>query len=810
MEPFLAISKQSPSFPEYLDFQKLRATGIDHLQKLSGQIWTDYNLHDPGVTILEVLCYAVTDLGYRNSLETKDLLARDPQALVQADGTPQTEDNFFTPDEILSCNPVTALDIRKRLIDIQGVRNAWIEKLAGSEPEIYVDRDRNQLRYTSPTAESSRIDPKDRLAIRGLYSVLIDLAPVVRTDACGQNYQPWESVMAEVNAVLHSHRNLCEDIYEVVVLGEEEIGLKTDIEIAANADAETVLAEIYIQVQHFLAPSLRFYTLQALLAQGKSTADIFAGRPSALPKHDPRSVYDERDRKSHGFVDIDELKAYTLPTVLHTSDLYKIILNVDGVIAIKNLEILSWINGIAKADPQPWYLHLSEHYRPVLGVEHSRINLFKQGVRVPLNEASQETIKRRYEQQKIVRLKAQRDAYELDLAVPQGTYYDSLDDHYSIHHEFPLTYGIGEVGLPQSATRKRKAQAKQLQEYLLFFDQILANYLKQLSQVRTLFSWDKDQWHRQNGQQHTYVSPAKPLDFPGFEETVQQAASYPAFLQDILEDPLTADARRHKLLDHLLARFAENFTDYVLVNYQLTGNAADPQRLQDKADFLKQYPIVSRDRFRALNYTQLPQGSRRNISGFQQRLERLLGIASQPDASADDERFYLIEHVLLRPRVTSLMDGDVRQSMLPINTDWSFTYGTENPAAVDPYSFWVSILFPSTPKRYQDPTFRQLIERTVRIEAPAHVAVKIGWFNPQDMAAIKTAYNAWACQLAFQSNSGQSSYCLTRSLNDLVALLSRLRSEYPAAVLASAAGEIDDKDNRFILGQSRLGGEISD
>ena len=28
--------------------------------------WTDVNVHDPGVTVLEVLCYAITDLQYRN------------------------------------------------------------------------------------------------------------------------------------------------------------------------------------------------------------------------------------------------------------------------------------------------------------------------------------------------------------------------------------------------------------------------------------------------------------------------------------------------------------------------------------------------------------------------------------------------------------------------------------------------------------------------------------------------------------------------------------------------------------------------
>ena len=51
--------------PEGLDFNGLKRKGLKLLQKLSGKAWTDYNLHDPGVTILEVLCYALTDLVYR-------------------------------------------------------------------------------------------------------------------------------------------------------------------------------------------------------------------------------------------------------------------------------------------------------------------------------------------------------------------------------------------------------------------------------------------------------------------------------------------------------------------------------------------------------------------------------------------------------------------------------------------------------------------------------------------------------------------------------------------------------------------------
>ena len=47
------------------DFAALRSAGIAALQRLCGSVWTDFNLHDPGVTTLEQLAYGLTDLAYQ-------------------------------------------------------------------------------------------------------------------------------------------------------------------------------------------------------------------------------------------------------------------------------------------------------------------------------------------------------------------------------------------------------------------------------------------------------------------------------------------------------------------------------------------------------------------------------------------------------------------------------------------------------------------------------------------------------------------------------------------------------------------------
>jgi hypothetical protein len=115
----VTISTTNAGFPPYMDFDKLRSEGIAYLGQLAGQLWTDHNVHDPGITILEELCYALLDLGYRTNLPVEDILSKNP--------TDKTRDNnFFTPAQILSCNPLTITDYRKLLIDIPGVRNAWL------------------------------------------------------------------------------------------------------------------------------------------------------------------------------------------------------------------------------------------------------------------------------------------------------------------------------------------------------------------------------------------------------------------------------------------------------------------------------------------------------------------------------------------------------------------------------------------------------------------------------------------------------------------------------------------------------------
>src|SRR5688572_11129545 len=106
-----APSISRPLAPQrILDYEQLFLEGLRHIESLSGKIWTDYNAHDPGITILEVLCYAITELGYRCDIEIKDIIEPSPADSIL--------NNFFSLANVGSNAPWTIRDFRKLLIDM--------------------------------------------------------------------------------------------------------------------------------------------------------------------------------------------------------------------------------------------------------------------------------------------------------------------------------------------------------------------------------------------------------------------------------------------------------------------------------------------------------------------------------------------------------------------------------------------------------------------------------------------------------------------------------------------------------------------
>ena len=48
-------------------FDSLQKNALETIRELSGQLWTDHAPHDPGITTLDILNYALSELDYQMS-----------------------------------------------------------------------------------------------------------------------------------------------------------------------------------------------------------------------------------------------------------------------------------------------------------------------------------------------------------------------------------------------------------------------------------------------------------------------------------------------------------------------------------------------------------------------------------------------------------------------------------------------------------------------------------------------------------------------------------------------------------------------
>jgi hypothetical protein len=461
----VVIPKQ-PVLKPAEDFYGLRREGIGFIEQVGSRLWTDYNVHDPGITILEALCYALTDLAYRIGWDIKDILTLSPPPSGTDPLSPFPDQAFFTAREILSVNPCTPDDFRRLLIDLDLVRNAWVSpKDCACDLSYYAwcEKDELKLSYQPPA------DPQllaQKVAPLGLYEVLLELEAdpnlgdlndrkiehtYTTFDADGhmhpvtlelrfpkwerQNWEAWntflankdaflnengpsfgltltkfgrsktdpasladgtddailrnnwrtsfyasfdiepapgkiisienvvlrifgdtttkgqatvagfkeilgdtsengpiaryakklfmvEASIAEAQETLHKHRNLDEDYCQIKGVEVEDVAVCADIEVAPDADIERVQAKIWFEIAQYLNPPVPFYTLQELMDAGVAVEDIFNG--PAL---------------SNGFIKTEELEAAGLKTVLRTSDIINRLMDIDGVVAVNQLQL---------------------------------------------------------------------------------------------------------------------------------------------------------------------------------------------------------------------------------------------------------------------------------------------------------------------------------------------------------------------------------------------------------------------------------------------------------------------------------------
>ena len=296
-----------------LDFQFLRKKGVEYIEGLSNKLWTDYNSHDPGITTLEVLSYAITDLGMRMDLNMEDILASNIEEK-------KLHKQFIKASDVLPSRPVNELDYRKLFMDIdiyeedkikisRPINNCW---LSVYEEKIHVDCKTGNLDFDEEALEAEKTDS---FQVKGLYKIFIDFKKGL--EDCDKT-----AVKTEVLKRFHANRNLCEDIVEINEVETQQVAVCADIEVEKNADEEFVHAKVIKSINEYLSPAVHFYSLQQQLEKEIPTDEIFDGPVLC-----------------NGFITNEELKKSQLKKEVRVSDLIKEIMKLEGVKQIKDISI---------------------------------------------------------------------------------------------------------------------------------------------------------------------------------------------------------------------------------------------------------------------------------------------------------------------------------------------------------------------------------------------------------------------------------------------------------------------------------------
>ena len=583
------------------DFSFLKKTGIKYIEQLAGKLWTDYNSHDPGITTLEVLSYAITDLGMRMNLNMEDLLGSDEKDR-------ELHNQFIKASDILPSKAVTELDFRKIFIDttitrqkngkpvlIRPIKNCW---LTPAKEVIHVDCKTGKMAYKKEALNSDKTRPFD---LKGQYVLLVELDTGLKLSDCEKS-----DAKAEILKRFHAQRNLCEDLVEIKEVDPEKIEICADIELRRQADEEMVHAKVLDAIEQYLAPTVPFYTLEQMLNKGVPSDVIFEG-----------------PLLSGGFIESEELKNSQLRKEIRRSDLINVIMKIDGVKQIKGIQISK--SGTPAPSDSDWVLCVTPGKKPVLD-DKSAFGYAKGALPLNINQKQVEAYRAVFRKDRTLAEMSPEilESYKKDnqITLPKGSSND-LSVYSSILNDLPETYGVGENGIMGESTPEREALAKQLKGYLLFFDTILASYFKHLDKVKDLLSI--------NGRlTRTYFTQAL-KGINGFDDIVKNyEKSDDVKLTDQLFKEIDNNVqRRNQILDHLIGRFAEQFNEYTFLMKSLYGASTDEIVLDNKEQFLAEYKEISAARGDGFNYYRQPLTeiwNTNNVAGVQKRIARLLGI----------------------------------------------------------------------------------------------------------------------------------------------------------------------------------------
>ncbi len=756
-----------------MDIVALRSMAIERISQLSGSIWNDYNATDPGITILEALCFSILDLGYRMTFDIRDLLTEEGHK------HPLYENVFYEPYQVLPSAPLTIDDYRKLILEnIDGVKNIWLKA----------------------TQKTIRI-PEDVgggvTKIKGFYDVFVDLDEQVDE----------KETVKEIKALLDKNRNLCEDFNEIKTIEHIQVGIDAAIEVEPEANYDVILQRIISELIEYVSPTPHFYMMDEMLKKGKTVSDIFTG------------PFPEK-----GFVDMGEIEGMDDNHTLYVSDVIGIIMQIEGVKSVRHMRF--FVNSDDSGD-----VCIENHQ-----ISLNESNLGRKTFRFvdcnvdPESKMSNSIVFLLNDFRFATRLKPIEKPVEAhnEMVFTFGkdeSTNRALDKYYSIQDGLPDVYMVGKENISDGETDLRKAQRLQLKGYLLFFDQLLADFLMRLNSAKYVLSWEKsrnlDEWkQRQRNYLHRILANEEIDDLDKIID-----ADYQSWFEKDIFDAQSELKQKNKALNTLLARFGEEFVDYSIMQY-ISQSKDSPEKKEfelvcSKSTMLGNLPALGYRRAGAIDYhavlgldeTYKGDGF---FDGNYYPVERKLAIKFglkhfSPQRQLHPDVVRVIENASGTKTVVFANNRSVdyhetfglhiyEHVLLWKGAPSAFFRQYEDGSrklATDPYSMKVTVVLPGWLDVTQNHQFRDVVENVIADEFPAHIAVKICWIDPLQMLKLEESHEEFLKYMRNETSDAQA-------LATFVDTLSHLKNSYQGTDTVVSSGE---KIKDVLLGYTTLNNE---
>lgn len=213
-------------------FDSLQKNALETIRELSGQLWTDHAPHDPGITTLDILNYALSELDYQMSFPLE-------QYLTGSNNRFNPEDyGLFSPERVSGMAPVTPKDYRDHFLD-QLDNTDYLMNL--SDLQIHPYRSNDQICH-------------------GWFDLFIELSSFISED---QHKQEEKKIKEKIEELYHANRNLGEALHAIHFVRRKPLLLIGNIDIDGSISPEKTLIAIYTEAIQLFAPGSH-YTGSAL------------------------------------------------------------------------------------------------------------------------------------------------------------------------------------------------------------------------------------------------------------------------------------------------------------------------------------------------------------------------------------------------------------------------------------------------------------------------------------------------------------------------------------------------------------------